>query len=53
MGLDCERIKVRSLYNRKFYCLLQSLLEIKIKYNDVRFTEFDGAMRYFSDSKEG
>lgn len=51
MGLDCDLIKLRSLHNRKFYSVLKELLEIKIQCNDIRFTEFDGAMRYFSDSK--
>lgn len=52
MGFNCDRIKVRSLHNRKFYCLLKSLLEIKIQCNDVTLTEFDGDMRCFSSSKE-
>lgn len=51
MGINCKLIKLRSLHNRKFYSVLKELLEIKIPCSDIHFTEFDGAMRYFSDNK--
>lgn len=51
MGFNNQLIKLRSQYDRELCNLLECILEIKIHWNDMNFTEFDSAMRWFSDSK--
>lgn len=51
MGLDIEVIKRRVSNNRLCYWLMQNIMEVEIKTDNIQLTEFDFAMRSFSDSK--
>lgn len=51
MGLDIEAIKRRVGNNRLCYWLMQNIMEAEIKTDNIQLTEFDSAMRSFSDSK--
>lgn len=51
MGLDIEVIKRRVSNNRLCYWLMQTIMKVEIKTDNIQLTEFDYAMRSFSDSK--
>lgn len=51
MGLDIEVIKRRVINNRLCYWLMKNIMRVEIKTDNIQLTEFDSAMRSFSDSK--